>query len=94
MTPSAIGCAAAVESAGLKGKVFVVGVDGSEDGKTAIREGKMLATASQKPVDIGAQAIEAAYSIIAGESVEKDIAIPGELIDASNVDASETEAGD
>ena len=52
----------------------------------------MLATASQKPVDIGAQAIEAAYSIIAGESVEKDIAIPGELIDASNVDASETEA--
>jgi ribose transport system substrate-binding protein len=90
--PSAIGCAAAVESAGLKGKVSVVGVDGSEDGKTAIREGKMLATASQKPVDIGAQAIEAAYSIIAGESVEKDIAIPGELIDASNVDASETEA--
>ncbi len=82
--PSALGCVAAVESANLLDQVQIVGVDGSDDAKTAIAEGKMLASAAQDPVQIGSVAIETAYKVIAGEEVEKDIKIPSYLVDASN----------
>ena len=82
--PSALGCVAAVESANLLDQVQIVGVDGSDDAKAAIAEGKMLASASQDPVQIGSVAIETAYKVIAGEEVEKDIKIPSYLVDASN----------
>ena len=73
--PSALGCVAAVESANLLDQVQIVGVDGSDDAKAAIAEGKMLASAAQDPVQIGSVAIETAYKVIAGEEVEKDIKI-------------------
>ena len=82
--PSALGCVAAVESANKLDQVKIVG--GSDDGKAAIRDGKMLASAAQDPVTIGSTAVETAYSVIAGEEVETDIAIPSYLVDASNVD--------
>lgn len=82
--PSAIGCAAAVESAGLLDKIKIVGVDGSDDGKKAITEGKMLASAAQHPVDIGKISIETAYSIISGSTVEANIKVPVELINKDN----------
>ena len=81
---SALGCVAAVESANLLDQVQIVGVDGSDDAKAAIAEGKMLASAAQDPVQIGSVAIETAYKVIAGEEVEKDIKIPSYLVDASN----------
>ena len=81
--PSALGCVA-VESANLLDQVQIVGVDGSDDAKAAIAEGKMLASAAQDPVQIGSVAIETAYKVIAGEEVEKDIKIPSYLVDASN----------
>lgn len=82
--PSALGCVAAVESANLLDQVQIVGVDGSDDAKATIAEGKMLASAAQDPVQIGSVAIETAYKVIAGEEVEKDIKIPSYLVDASN----------
>ena len=82
--PSALGCVAAVESANLLDQVQIVGVDGSDDAKAAIAEGKMLASAAQDPVQIGSVAIETAYKVIAGEEVEKVIKIPSYLVDASN----------
>lgn len=82
--PSALGCVAAVESANLLDQVQIVGVDGSDDAKAAIAEGKMLASAAQDPVQIGSVAIETAYKVIAGEEVEKDIKIPSYLVEASN----------
>lgn len=82
--PSALGCVAAVESANKLDQVKIVGVDGSDDGKAAIQEGKMLASAAQDPVTIGSTAVETAYQVIAGETVETDIAIPSYLVDASN----------
>ena len=82
--PSALGCVAAVESANLLDQVQIVGVDGSDDAKAAIAEGKMLASAAQDPVQICSVAIETAYKVIAGEEVEKDIKIPSYLVDASN----------
>lgn len=82
--PSAIGCAAAVESAGLLDKIKIVGVDGSDDGKAAIVEGKILASAAQHPVEIGSISVETAYKVIAGETVEADVKVPVELVDATN----------
>lgn len=82
--PSALGCAAAVESANLLDQIKIVGVDGSADAKAAILDGKMLASAAQDPVTIGSEAIVTAYKVIAGEEVEKDIKIPSYLVDANN----------
>ncbi len=82
--PSALGCVAAVESANLLDQIKIVGVDGSDDAKAAIAEGKMLASAAQDPVTIGSEAVETAYKVIAGETVESDIKIPSYLVDESN----------
>lgn len=82
--PSAIGCAAAVESAGLLEQVKIVGVDGSEDGKAAIADGKMLASAAQHPVEIGNISIETAYKVVNGEDVKADIMVPVELVNKDN----------
>lgn len=84
--PSAIGCAAAIDSAGLLDRIKIVGVDGSEEGKKAICEGKMLASAAQHPVEIGKIAIETAYQVLAGETVEPDIKVSSELVDSDNCD--------
>ena len=87
--PSAIGCAAAVDSAGKLDQIKIVGVDGSEDGIAAIKEGKMFASASQDPVEIGKQSIEAAYKVIAGETVEADIKVPSALVTAETLQTGE-----
>jgi ribose transport system substrate-binding protein len=78
--PSAIGCAAAIESAGKLDQIKIVGVDGSDEGKAAISAGKMLASASQDPFAIGRQSIETAYTILSGGSYEKDIKVPSALV--------------
>ncbi len=84
--PSAIGAAAAIESAGLIDDILIVGVDGSKEGKVAISEGKMLASAAQHPIEIGSISIETAYKILAGEEVESDIKVPVELVNSENWD--------
>lgn len=83
--PSAIGCAAAVEAANLLDKIKIVGVDGSDDGKTAILAGKILASAAQHPIDIGSISIETAYKVLVDKSsVEADIKVPVELVTKDN----------
>ncbi len=84
--PSAIGCAAAVESAGLLDSIKIVGVDGSSEGKIAISEGKMLASAAQHPIEIGSLSIETAYKVLSGEEVEADVKVPVELVNIDNWD--------
>ncbi len=46
----ALGAVAAVDAAGLTGKVIVAGFDGSPDAAQAIKDGKMLATGLQPAV--------------------------------------------
>lgn len=83
--PAAIGCIAAVESANKIDKIVVYGVDGSEQGIDMIQNGKMAGTAAQFPALLGTTAIETAYKLMAGETVEKNIFIPVEFIDENNV---------
>lgn len=84
--PGALGCISAIESAGKFGQVKVVTVDGSREGATAIRAGKLHSTSAQFPKEIGRVAAEKAYDHIAGKAVEKEIKIPVKLITKENAD--------
>jgi erythritol transport system substrate-binding protein len=53
----ALGAVAAVEAAGLTGKIIVAGFDGSPDAVAAITSGKMLATGLQPAVSIAELAV-------------------------------------
>lgn len=82
--PSALGAAAAVQAAGKADQIKIVGVDGSEDGKAGILDGRLLASAAQSPVEIGKIAVETAYAVLDGQEVEKDVKVPSFLVDATN----------
>ena len=60
----ALGAVAAVEAAGLTGKVIVAGFDGSPDAVAAITGGKLLATGLQPAVSIAELAVEQADEFI------------------------------
>ena len=82
--PSALGSIAAIEEAGRAGQVSVVSVDGSREGVTAIRAGKLHSSSAQSPREIGRIAAEKAYEHLSGKPVEKDIRIPVKLITREN----------
>lgn len=83
---ASVGVAAALDENGMLDETGIYGVDGSPDAKALIKEGMMDATAAQFPSRIGAQAADVLYRLLEGEAVEKDIAVPVELITADNVD--------
>lgn len=84
----ALGAVAAVDAAGLTGKVIIAGFDGSPDAVAAIKEGKMLATGLQPAVHIAQLAVEQADSFIrTGDSgAEEKQSIDCVLIDSTNAD--------
>ncbi|MFN7733321.1 MAG: substrate-binding domain-containing protein [Pirellula sp.] len=77
--PSALGCYAALENAGMAGKVKIVGFDGQIDGKRAIRDGKIYADPIQFPKRIGQETVAAILKYLDGEDVPETILIPTEL---------------
>lgn len=83
---AAIGAVQAIEAAGRTGEVLVYGIDGSPEGKAAIAEGAMTATGAQSPANIGLKAVDAAYRILTGETVEKDTVVETFLINGDNVE--------
>lgn len=84
--PTAMGALAALEAAGRSKDVLIYGVDGAPDAKKMVAEGRLTATAAQSPIGIGREAASAAYALLAGQSVKKEILVPITLIDKSNVD--------
>ena len=84
--PSAFGAMAAIEGAGLSGEILVYSVDGSPEAKTMVAEQMMTATCAQFPGRLASEAARAAYEILNGNEVEKEIIIPVELITEENVD--------
>jgi ribose transport system substrate-binding protein len=83
--PTAMGALAALEAAGRSKNVLIYGVDGSPDAKKMVAAGRITATAAQSPIGIGREAANAAYSILAGETVKKTYFVPITLIDSTNV---------
>jgi len=85
--PSAQGAISALKAAGFNpGDVLVYGVDGSPDAKKLIEDGWMTATAAQSPKGIGASAVDMAYKLLAGESVDHLVLVDVTLITKENVD--------
>lgn len=81
-----VGVVAALEENNMLDTVNVYGVDASPDSKALIKEGMMSATAAQFPSEIGSTTAEVIYRLLNGESVEKRILVPVELITPENVE--------
>ncbi|WP_170008259.1 ribose ABC transporter substrate-binding protein RbsB [Bacillus fonticola] len=75
----ALGALQALEAAGME-DVIVVGFDATADAVAAVEEGRMDATVAQKPDLMGAQAVEAAEKVLAGETVDEFIPVELELV--------------
>ncbi|MDQ2857620.1 MAG: substrate-binding domain-containing protein [Candidatus Eremiobacteraeota bacterium] len=73
---SALGAARAVDAAGLKGKIVVVGYDATPDGRTAIKSGSMYGDAIQHPDQIGSKTIAAIHAYFEGAKPAAKISIP------------------
>ncbi|BAR04923.1 sugar-binding domain protein [Parascardovia denticolens DSM 10105 = JCM 12538] len=76
----------AVQALGSKaGKdVKVFGFDGTDDGLKAVKKGTMLGTIAQQPKVLGKKAVDAAYKLIKGQSVEKKQAIAVKTVTKEN----------
>jgi ribose transport system substrate-binding protein len=73
---SALGAAKAIEAAGLKGKVIVVGYDATPEARAAIKAGSMYGDAIQDPKEIGIDTIDAIHDFFGGKLVPAKISVP------------------
>jgi ribose transport system substrate-binding protein len=78
----ALGALLALDAAGRK--CTVVGVNAVPEAITAIREGRLLATADFNALKISELATEAAIRHLKGEKLPKEIMLPVDVIDRSN----------
>ena len=74
----ALGALRATQAAGKN--VLIVGFDGTDDGKAAVKSGKLGATVAQQPALIGAIGVETADKVLKGEAVEKYIPVPLQVV--------------
>lgn len=74
----ALGAIEAIKSSGKD--IPVIGFDGNEDALKSIKEGKLTATVAQQPELIGQMAVQAAYDVLQGKTVEKLIPAPLKLV--------------
>ena len=81
-----LGALAAVEQAGLAGKMPMSGVDGLPEALDAIKSGKLSATVFQNPEGQAAGGLQAAVAFLEGSTPDKEILIPFELVTKENVD--------
>ncbi|HEY3280719.1 MAG TPA: substrate-binding domain-containing protein [Armatimonadota bacterium] len=91
--PSALGAVAALEKAGRKGKVKVVGFDGQPEAKQAVKDGKIDADAIQFPDKIGVGVVDAVSRYLAGEKVPAQSLIPTALYTKAEADKDPKLAG-
>lgn len=84
-----VGAVQAVKQAGLQGKVFIFGTDGSEQLVNFLKEKNpvLIATTAQQPVEIGKAAYAAAQKAIAGEALDKIVEVPVLPLSMSNSSA-------
>jgi inositol transport system substrate-binding protein len=81
----AMGALIAIEQAGRKRKIVVVGVDAIADALQAVRDGRLDATVFQDATGQGRAAVETVAKIIRHEPYEKQVLIPFQLVTRDNV---------
>jgi ribose transport system substrate-binding protein len=85
--PSALGAATAARGAGRQ--LTIIGTNGSSDGLTGIKSGRLYATVQVDPVGWGQQQVIAAYSLITKQNLPlpKIIVRPSTLITKANINS-------
>lgn len=85
--PSAMGAVNAIKqtSVTLENDIMVYGVDGNPDAKKMIEAGDMEGTGSQSPETLGYDSMMAAFDVLDGKEIEKEIVVDTFLITAENV---------
>jgi ribose transport system substrate-binding protein len=83
----ALGAVQAIKSAGLSGKVIVVGFDANPNAAAAVLAGDMAATVAQNPKNMGALGVENALKVKKGETIDP-------IIDTGTVLVTKENAGD
>ena len=81
----AMGALLALEQAGLKSKVTVVGVDGIGDALAAVKAGRLDATIFQDAHGQGSTAVDVAVAIVRHQPYPKESLIPFKLVTHDNV---------
>ena len=76
----ALGAVEAIETSGKTGEILVVGFDALEDAKEAILGGRMEGSVAQHPYNMGKLAVENAYRVINGESINSYVPVEIEFI--------------
>ncbi len=66
----ALGAVQAIESAGMTGKIVVVGFDANPNAAQAVLDGTMAATVAQNPHNMGALGVENALKVKHGETID------------------------
>lgn len=81
----AMGAVKALQAAGLKSKVIVIGIDAIADALQAVKKGDLDATVFQDSKKQGSGAIETAVKLAKKQPFEKNLMIPFQLVTKSNV---------
>ncbi|MDL2236254.1 sugar ABC transporter substrate-binding protein [Christensenellaceae bacterium OttesenSCG-928-K19] len=79
-----IGAANAIENAGLTGKIQVTAVDAVADAQSYIESGAIYADVAQDPHAQGYEGVMAAVAVLKGETVEKLVYTPLNVINKDN----------
>jgi len=87
--PMAVGAAIAAENAGRLGEMLVVGFNGDVEALDLIRSGKMAATIMQFPYDMGVAGVQQAVKLAHGETAQKQLDVPVELVTKDNLNQFE-----
>ena len=83
----AIGAIQAMKAAGVDTKKAIVGgVDATQDGLASMKAGDLKATVFQDAAGQGKGAVDAALKLAKGETVEKKVYIPFQLVTPANMD--------
>jgi ABC-type sugar transport system substrate-binding protein len=82
----AMGALQAVQAKGRK-DIIIVGIDAIPDALQAVKEGKLAATVFQDAKGQGSKAIEVAWQLTKGISVDKNVIIPFQLVTKENANA-------
>lgn len=76
----ALGAVEALESVGNT-DVTVIGFDGTEDARSAVKDGSLSATIAQDPEEIGKLAVRNAVRLVEKEQIERSLRVPLRVVD-------------
>lgn len=88
----AIGIGSAIKSAGLTGKVKMVGFDTAPTIIEMMEEGVVTATVAQQPAKMGELAVEQALKAVDGDETEAEVSVPFTVVTKDNLKDDDVQA--